>query len=317
MHRKILKYISLVVIMILTIGLFIKKDKISVFAKTKNLTDVKIGDIFKVGDVLPFNDTVSPCSYDSNYSCNNYGTVELRYLDSRLLFIDSKSYDYSYPTSTNPNFSNIIVDNNYSKYWQLVEVSPYSSDSILIYKLVPYEYKEPEFSLSCNPVEVKPGESSVCSLNVTYYNNLENIDFGLSISDFDIYNININDSFKDVSDSDGVYSLSPLDELVESEEGTEISLITFEVKSEEEKGINLEDNIRVVNLGYSDNYSESDDGEVVEVTSTVKQVTPSDDMVGENPKTGDTLYLVLCGILTVVFSVGLFFIINKNQEIQL
>ena len=124
--KKYLKFFSLILITIAITVLFINKDKIDVFAKTRNITDIKIGDVFKFGDVIPFNDVVNPCETnpESNYSFSNYRSVFIQYYkDSSLKYqLASKQYNYIYATQEDSAHTKIIIDNNYSEYWKLEEI---------------------------------------------------------------------------------------------------------------------------------------------------------------------------------------------------
>ena len=322
--KKYLKFFSLILIIIAITVLFINKDKIDVFAKTRNITDVREGDVFKLGDIIPFNDTVNPCRInpESNYyTCTNYSIVYIDYYkdSSSKKPLDSKRYNYIYATGEDSTYTNITIDNNYSEYWKLESIYYSYCSGWVSYKLVPVEYKEPTFTLDCNPTEIKPGETSICSLNMTYYNTYSKVDFKLDTSDFNISNVQINESFENLSDNEDSYSIKPLNELVESDEGTEMPIMTFEIKSEEEKGINVENNIKTI-VSIHDEYG--DGKEETEISSTVKQATPPDEPIDEpideNPKTGNTITTILLIILlSLLLGTGIFIVVYRYKNIEL
>lgn len=318
--KKYLKFFSLILITIAITVLFINKDKIDVFAKTRNITDIKIGDVFKSGDVIPFNDVVNPCEITSenNYTCVNYSSVLIQYYSNSGLtypLSTSKQYNYIYATGEDSAHTNITIDNNYSEYWKLEKIYANYCDGALFYRFIPVEYKEPTFTLDCNPTEIKPGETSICSLNMTYYNTYSKVDFKLDTSDFNISNVQINESFENLSDNEDSYSIKPLNELVESDEGTEMPIMTFEIKSEEEKGINVENNIKTI-VSIHDEYG--DGKEETEISSTVKQATPPDEPIDENPKTGNTITTILLIILlSLLLGTGIFIVVYRYKNIEL
>lgn len=317
--KKIYKTFSLILITIAITVLFINKDKIDVFAKTRNITDVRKGDVFKLGDIIPFNDVVNPCEInsESNYDCVNYSSVFIEYykdssLNNRLS--RSKEYNYIYATQEDSTYTNIIIDNNYSEYWKLERLYYSSCAGSIYYIFIPVEYKEPTFTLDCNPTEIKPGETSVCSLNMKYYSTYDKVDFKLDTSEFNISNVQINESFENLSDNEDSYSIKPLNELVVSDEGVETSLMTFEIKSEEEKGINVENNIKTF-VSIHDEYG--DGKEETEISSTVKQATPPDDPIDENPKTGNTITTILIMLLSLLLGTGIFIVVYRYKSIKL
>lgn len=216
--------------------------------------------------------------------------------------------------SASETFNNIVIEDNYSEYWQLDSIEHYNSNTAAAFVFIPFEYKKPSYTLTCTPDKVNYGEASVCSLNVKYYNKLEKIDFELSANEFNISNIKINESFENLSENTEKYSLSPKNELEETEEGIETTLITFEVRGIENKRINIEENIKGVNLKYSDQYDKNN--EENEVIFKVEQHTPSDETNIENPKTGNTKTLFMDIISAIVFGAGIFLILymNKNTD---
>ena len=117
-----------------------------------------------------------------------------------------------------------------------------------------------------------------------------------------------------VSDNEDYYSIKPLIPLVVSDEDTEMPLMTFEIKSEEEKEINVENNIKTF-VSIHDEYG--DGKEETEISFTVKQATPPDDPIDENSKTGNTITTILFMLLSLLLGTGIFIVVYRYKSIEL
>ena len=231
--------------------------------------------------------------------------------------ICSVSADYSYlgyggtRESCIENGTNKL--SNISNYWKVVKYLERSAYTQYNYALIPYEYKEPTYELSCNPQKISIGEYSTCSLKATYYSKLKNIDFNLNIKDYEISDIKAGDDFENLKVEDNNYSLTGKNSMEESDEGNETTIITFRITSPTNKEVNAKDNIKIKNINYKDQVEE---GTKNFVTATVKQEPTNNDGNSEilkNPNTGDKLLVIVLFIITITI-LGICTIIYRKKK---
>lgn len=321
--KKIFKNLSFILITILSIGLFTYKSKINIFAEITDIGDMRIGSVYKNGDVITYNGAFNFCNIDPNASdCEeyNYGFyIEyLREDDTTIRYVKNDGpYDWS--TGEYHNVQMVIQD-NYSEYWQLKKVS-YASGTYLNFS--PFYYTAPEFNVECNPNKIQTSEYSLCTIKTKTKYPLESVSFNLDINDFEIIEIKAGDYFEKISVNNNVYTTKTKENINNLEE--EIILATIELKTKENKKIDIENNVKITNINYKDLLETNT---ISELSTTINQekdenyVTPSDDketnegktITPDNPKTGDNSYLILYGILVLVISVTLFLIVNKKSN---
>lgn len=195
-----------------------------------------------------------------------------------------------------------------SKRWKIVSIQRWSFAPF--YYMIPYEYKEPLYELSCNPEIISQGEYSNCTLKATYYTKLKNIDFNLNINDYEISDVKAGDDFEDLQVEDNKYSLRGKSSMEESSEGKETSIMTFRITSKTNKEVNLENNIKIENINYQDQVEE---GSKEIVTATIKQKSLNNDnntKIFKNPNTGDKVLIIM---LLMIFSLGIGTFIYKRK----
>ncbi len=310
MKRK-LRVISLCLIAILMVISVINRDKIDVYAKSKGLNKVEIGDVFKNGDVLDATDGVSDCDfYNSITSCYTFTYIVFNYYDENGDFISSSSFDIGNNSMYSSN-DTPVIDNSYSEYWKLDYY--FEQCNAMEFEFVPVEYKEPTYEIKCNPSEISSGEESVCELKTTYYSKFNNIKFRLDTDDYNIVDIVAGENFTNLKNENCFYSLDGKD-MEESDTGLSAVVVRFRIKSTGDKEITKLNNVQVQNLEYSNAFG----NKTVDVlTDTVKQrgkKTPSTviNQIVENPSTGRSLLVLV--ILLVVSITSL--IITRKQTKQ-
>ena len=331
--KKIIKYLSLIMILIISIGLFMYKEQLNVLAEVNNLADVRLGDVFKNGTVIPYTEGIDYCALGDEYYCENLPDARSQYMwfmyyDENGNFLSAEEFNRYDENFDELKDIDAKINNDYSNYW-LVE--DFGHGCIAGFVFIPYDYKKPTFTLTCNPSSLKYNQYSTCFIKTKYYEKINSLNFTLDFNDFDITDINIGESFENLSVNNNIYSLDSKSSVVDSKEGTELTVITFRLNSKEDKNIDLENNIKVTNLNYIDKI---ENGQIDEVNTTLKQdiMTPSDeintpndeiqistseDAIPSNPKTGDETTFIIYGMLVTFVSVSLFLIINKKEEYEL
>jgi len=196
-----------------------------------------------------------------------------------------------------------------SKYWKIEEILITSYDKKML-KLVPYNYIEPEYKIECNPTEIAPGETSTCELKVNFHSKIKSLNFKLDTNQYNISNVEAGDDFEDLQENDGVYSLASKSSLEDSEEGRTTTILRFVIKSDGNT-VSSADNIKVVDLEYNDELSESPKITASATVTQNKQEKTDIKNIINNPKTRNNI-LVIILLLTIIISSVL--ISNRNKE---
>lgn len=319
--KKVLKVISILLITILSTIMFISKNKINVFAEITSIYDaMKIGTVFKTGTIIPYNEPFDTCVLDpTNEYCGEYSS------NLCISFAQSDG-EYKYKCKRNPNDTEreLIIDNETSEYWIL---DSFGGGSGMWMNFVPYKYMVPEFNLTCDPNQTTLNEYSLCTLRVKYISEFNDIKFSLDTGDYELIELTSGDFFETPKLNEGIYSFNLKSIIKPTEEEKEITIATFTIKSKEEKNIDIENNIKIVNLNYMDITANET---ISEISTTVKHektiITPSDDneidagkdvIINENPKTGNNSYMLLCIISVIFVSMSIFMIIIKKDNLEI
>ena len=241
----------------------------------------------------------------ATYQCTN-----TRYDSKPYIF---NTYNNPFPDIPIPSQENEESFWNYiftiSKYWKIEEML-INTYNVRMLKLLPYEYIEPEYKIECNPTEIAPGETSQCELKVNYHSRIKSLNFKLDTDQYNINNVEAGEEFEDLQVSDGVYSLSSKSSLEDSEEGRTTTILSFIIKSEGNT-VASADNIKVVDLEYHDELSESPKITASATVTQNKQEKTDIKNIINNPKTRNNI-LVIILLLTIIISSVL--ISNRNKE---
>ena len=238
---------------------------------------------------------------------NKYGnTLKGAYINSTSNPYPNIEIPADYATNRQ-SFWNYIF--SISKYWKIYtsETDYYGSPTLF---LKPYDYKEPTFELICNPNRINPGETSTCELKVNYYSKINNLNFKLDTSYYEISNIEVGKDFDNLEINNGTYSLDSKNILDNSEEGKTTTIISFKIKSNQNDIIES-NNIKIQELTYSDELSESP---AKTLAATVNQSKNNNILDLKNPKTKNNLIIV--GILLSVIVISITVSIVRNKKIN-
>ena len=181
---------------------------------------------------------------------------------------------------------------------------------------VPIDYKKPEFNLSCTPDNVKINENATCTIKAKILTKLNNIQFSIKAEGFKIKNIKPGDFFKDLKLENNNYSLKSKSTFSKLTELTEMTLVTFKISSSELKNIDIENNIKILNILYEDDVTKKTIGEI---SSTVKQLNvigPNGELL-QNPNTGETSYILLYAVLIITIITSISLVASKKNNIQI
>ena len=238
------------------------------------------------------------------------------------VFINTK---IEYPNNTIQPTSEYVneciqdyLNGDYSKFWEFIyDVSKYwkiytatetnYGKPILFFK--PYNYIEPEYKIECNPTEIAPGETSTCELKVKYHSKIRSLNFKLDTDQYNISNVEAGDDFEDLQENDGVYSLASKSSLEDSEEGRTTTILSFLIKSDGNT-VSSADNIKVVDLEYHDELSESPKKMISATVTQSKQEKPDIKNIINNPKTRNNLIIILLMFSLITISI----IISKKTN---
>ena len=319
--KKLMKYFSFVLLILLSFILFAYKEKINVFAETKKFVDIEIGDIFKNGDVLPYDEPIDICKFlPGDDNCVFNYSVIVFYLDENNNYVDSVSFPREHNWMTG-EFApiDVVIDNDVSEYWIFDSVMETSS---LNFVFKPYIYNEPTFDLVCNFENNNTENYYMCSFKTNYFTKIENINLSFEDSDLEITDIRAGEHFNDLNVTDGIYSLTSKSFVSNSNDGDEIDVLTFKVSYVDVSVIESE--LKVKDVNYSTKVSNNTVDEIKAKVVKESIITPSDETnTGKkeeidvnNPKTGDSSYF---GIFLVILlgNVGLFLFIYKREESKL
>lgn len=236
--------------------------------------------------------------WDSNdiliWDHNSYNKNGYHMICSNGAFYGYTGYTGSSNTCKN-NETNIL--SGISKYWRIIKYLGQDGYTKHNYALIPYEYKEPTYELSCNPEKISIGGYSDCALKATYYSKLRSIDFNLYINDYDISDIKAGNEFEILKVEDNNYSLMGKSSMEESDEGKETTIITFRITSQTNKEVNINDNIKIDNINYKDQVEE---GTKEVVTATVKQEKKLENNNLSNPLTSNNIIYILISLAILI-----------------
>lgn len=193
--------------------------------------------------------------------------------------------------------------NNYTGYWKIAKYLGMDQYSTIEYALVPTTYEEPTFKLSCNPKSIKKGEYSECELSTKYYSKFKNLNFKLDVSDYETIDVKPGSHFENLQLENGVYTVTGKDDMEESEDGIETTIIKFKVTSNNDKEVKITNNIKVVDLNYSNGYENNSFGVL---TDTIrKDKTDTNTVIDKikNPKTGDKVFIIIA-LMSISLVIG-------------
>ena len=322
--KKKIKVFSLLILVIACIGI---TQLPGIYAAPTDYSDYEGIVISSMDDVqaiqltsyiLSFRSEEDECIYcdhwgwhNNVYNALNTFVAEI-YHNSILINNQNNPYpDIPVPTDDYRSDTSIFWDYIFavSKYWKIYtsEVTYYGEPMLF---LKPYNYIEPEYKIECNPTEIAPGETSKCELKVKYHSKIRSLNFKLDTDQYNISNVEAGDDFEDLQENDGVYSLSSKSSLEDSEEGRTTTILSFVIKAEGNT-VSSADNIKVVDLEYHDELSESPKITASATVTQNKQEKTDIKNIINNPKTRNNI-LVIILLLTIIISSVL--ISNRNKE---
>ena len=291
---------------ILIIELLIFKNNILVFASTKDISEIRKGQIFKNETTITYNDVFDMCNLvrDIEYyeDCQDYyfaEPIELVYYNSSNEIIKKDFFQgpYDYETDSFIN-SNLIINNEHSQHWKFEKVI---LDEPLGFKFVPYEYQKPEFNLTCIPYKTTKNNYTKCTLKTKYKTRIENIKFKIDSNENYIYDETSGELFENIEKSGGMYIVKSKNTYTDAQNTDEITIITFKVKNS--------DNIKITNLIYEDKLGNRTINEI-----TIPKTEGEPD---QNPNTGDLSFLITYAFVVLTISAALFLIIYKRENVQI
>jgi len=301
-------------ILILAITIYINKAP-SIYALPTDYSDLK-------GMVIS--------STDSNYAQLENYNVEFDFIseDGRLepsFGTPRDAYGAIYPSaysgSSNSYYCNNATCTNSEEYWNYIfSISNYwkiYDNGTMVYGvpilfLKPYNYIEPSFEFSCEPKNIMVGETSTCVLKANYHSKINGINFKLNTSDYEIITTEVGNDFENLEINDGIYSLSSKNTLEDSENGKSTTIISFMIKSNK-NNITDTDNIKIKDLNYSDELSESP---TKALAATVNQSKKNNIIDLKNPKTKNNFIIVSILLSVILLSIVISVIRNKKVSIK-
>ena len=159
--------------------------------------------------------------------------------------------------------------------------------------LTPFDYKDPEFKLTCKDSSIAYGKSTSCEVSVVSDSKISDVSFDLSSPNFKVLSTSFPDDIKKVN-GDKEYNLKIDDNHTWNNKG-EI-LMRFVVEGV--KNVSYTDDIKLRGISYTDEYVTSYYGDV----KSTLEIVPIN-----NPK---TLYNYLIILLPILLLIGAF-TINK------
>lgn len=305
--KKILKLLQ--IILLIEIIFFVNKNVVN--AKNIKIDDIRLQDVFKNNTIIEYNQNFDVCHLLKEIEGNEYCSggyydypIDVYYYNESDELIKTEKFLGPYNEEIEDYVdSNIVINNDYTEYWKLETLILDYEDLGL--KLVPYTYKEPEFSLSCDSSNTN--KISRCQLKIKITNRFDNVKFKINSEQNEIFEVKVGDLFENLEINEGVYSLSAKPVLIETRTANEFTIITFKVKISEEKEI--QNITKITNLEYKDIANEN----------TINEILPpqSDDTLIENPETGSNISLFVYSIFVISISVSLFLIITRKEQVKL
>jgi len=276
-----------------------------------------------LGYHITFRSKEDECIYPDHYGFHENGNF-----NNLNTFVGEIAYGtYHYINTNNDNpFPNIDIPSNgsnyyyeksvfwdyiftISKYWKIyTSTTTYYGTPILFLK--PYDYIEPTFKLECNPEQISSGETSKCSLQTTYYSKISNIKFKLDTDKYNINNVEVGEDFEDLQINENNYSLISKESITSNEEGKTITILTFTITTKESNIVD-KDNIKVIDLEYKDEVTESPKKFL---TATVNQSKKNNIIDLKNPKTKNNFIIVSILLSVILLSIVISIIKNKKTS---
>ena len=197
--------------------------------------------------------------------------------------------------------------NNYTGYWKIVKYLGMDQYSTIEYALVPAAYEAPTFKLSCNPKSIKKGEQSECELSTKYYSKFKNLNFKIDVLDYEVVDVKPGNNFENLQLVLGVYTVAGKDNMEESGDGIETTIIKFKVTSNDDKEVKNTNNIKVIDLNYSNSFENNSFGVLADTISKDESKAETDtntvnDTI-KNPKTGDKVFLIIA-LMSISLVIG-------------
>ena len=195
-----------------------------------------------------------------------------------------------------------------SKYWK-VYTNEQDFYGTPMFFLKPYNYIEPEYKIECNPTEIAPGETSTCELKVTYHSKIKSLNFKLDTDQYNISDVKSGEDFENLQVNDGLYSISSKNTLEDSEEGRTTTILSFTIKSDSDV-VASSDNIKVLDLEYDDELSESPKKVATATVNQNKKEKADIKNIVNNPKTRNNIILIILLLTLIISSI---IISSKNK----
>ena len=233
-------------------------------------------------------------------------------LDNLSVTLENSSFYYF----VFPKYNNVDV------FWKAFEIEKdYGSGDIVEEETVKFkkmDYKKPEFTINCKDEILKPGNSTQCSINITYAYDLAFVKFDLNVDQFSISNAKAaNDWYFFENEMSGnKYVIGTSEELDEQGIAKTKELMTFTLTSPQTATTtNLKDNIKMEEISYSDVYTDSKLSNLYATLNTKVDVIPTPaapKKVEENPKTGVENHELVIFLAAVGCLASVYFFKKKN-----
>ena len=297
MKKRLVSIITVFIIGIIYVGLTLTPKS---YAQTDNIENM-IGKVVKEGDILGTENVYIALLKKGKNSSDDW--EDYAYMNSNNEIIFGKSIDLDWCSISELEDNACYNDKSMlwtyildiSKYWKITNafIDDYGTEA---FYLEPYEYKKPSFELSCNPNKILKGGYSECILSKNYFSKFNNISFKLEVGNYEISNIKLGDSFENLQSDNNIYSVTGKDEMEVNEDGVKTDILKFRVTSLDNLEINDIDNIKIIDLKYSNDVEENS---VELLTDTVKKDI-NNTKVGNNPKTSNVLILIFLSIIVIL-----------------
>ena len=300
--KKVLKTVSLAIILFATIGLIYYEESITAFAKNYDFLNIREGQIIENGDILEWEGTLKEHMIDKNMSSENSGTitsVEL-YYNGQAKYVPLGENDHS-----------LTISYGDVKAWRIDSIST-SCSNIMTISLSEVNYQKPSFSLECNPETIEKDEVSECTLSTKYYNKFNKISFKINHDDYELTEINAGESFERVELNEDTYTATAKDDMEENEEGLDAVVAKFKIKAIKNDKNENTDNIQINNLTYENEFEDVEYevlADTVNKPETKEVVEPE-----ENPYTGSSMYLFI-SLIIIAVAISAYYVKKKNNNI--
>ena len=321
-------------ILVITL-MFVYKDKIVSYAANPSAESLHEGMVIKNGTTFDFDISDSDSgstatgimiSYHVGNTWDSYTIIpENHSYSSEDLERFSCYYDSSGVIDDHCLISNnFTINNDNSEYWLVDAVYSDCMFDGYEYVLVPYEYEEPEFFLSCDPTVLEKGKESDCTLSVKTYYDIKNISFDLEVDNFKVSGETKGEFVKAFTHNDdgyqaefdwAEYSTSGYEEIYRHDR--EFVLMNFKIKSDEDKEVNDADNVRIKNIVYDDKVGKNQyDMLKTTITQKKQEIEKSEEPKEEenkNPNTNDYIAILL---VLATLSLSIFAVLKRKQIVK-